>query len=144
MDNDFNFKQVPYNWPLCYVAECSRKDECLRHQAYLRIPSGLTCRPCVMPTALLKSPCPHFHPIRKVRMAVGFRNIVSELKEKDLHTIRIEMTTYLGSPATYYRYKRGEKLLTPAQQERIKKILQRHGYTSEVRFDFYRDTYEFL
>lgn len=144
MDNDFDFSQVPFNWPLCYVGQCPRHEECLRYQANLHAPKQVTTHPCVMPTALEYDSCPHFHPIRKVRAAAGFRYIVSELKEKDLYPIRVEMTAYLGSRATYYRYKNGQLLLTPAQQERIKKILQRHGYTNEVRFDGYQEIYQFL
>ena len=28
----FNFSQVPYNWALCYISECGRKEECMRYQ----------------------------------------------------------------------------------------------------------------
>ena len=144
MENDFDFSQVPFNWPLCYLSQCPRHEECLRYEAHRHAPKQVTTHPCVMPTALEHDRCPHFHPIRKVRAAKGFRYIVSELKEKDLYPIRVEMTAYLGSRATYYRYKNGQLLLTPSQQERIAKILQRHGYTNEVRFDGYREIYQFL
>ena len=28
----FDFNQVPYNWALCYISECCRKEECMRYQ----------------------------------------------------------------------------------------------------------------
>lgn len=143
MDNDFDFSQVPFNWPLCYISQCPRHSECLRYQAHQHAPRQMTTHPCVMPTVLEHDSCPHFHPIRKVRAAKGFRNIISELKEKDLHAIRVEMTIYLGSKTTYYKYKNGVKLLMPRQQEWVKRLLLRHGYTDEIRFDFYRDVYQF-
>ena len=143
MNNDINFQQVPFNWPVCYVAECSRRDECMRYQAHLLAPRRTTCHLCVLPTAMQYDQCPHFHAIRKVRAAAGFRNLFAELKEKHLHPVRIELTAYLGSKTTYYKYKNGERLLMPAQQEWVKKLLRRHGYTAEVRFDGYQDVYVF-
>ena len=142
MEKDFDFKQVPYNWPLCYLSECGRKEECLRYQVTPCVPKHVTNYPCMLPTVLKQEQCRYFHALRKVRAAAGFRNIVSELKEKDLHSIRMEITVYLGSKTTYYRYKNGEKLLMPRQQERIKKILLRHGYPDEIRFDGYREVYQ--
>ena len=143
MDNELNFQQIPFNWPVCYVAECSRREECLRYQAHRLAPQRVTTHPCVLPTAAQYEQCPHFHPIKKVRAAAGFRNLFSELKEKHLHAIRIELTAYLGSKTTYSKYKNGERLLLPAQQEWVKRLLRRHGYTEEVRFDTYQDIYLF-
>ena len=143
MEKDFDFKQVPYNWPLCYLSECGRKEECLRYQVTSCVPQQVTNYPCVLPTALEQGQCRYFHAIQKVRAAAGFRRIISELKEKDLYSIRREMTAYIGSQAAYYRYKRGERLLTPKQQEWIKKMLCRYGYDGEVRFDGYQDIYIF-
>ena len=143
MEKDFDFKQVPYNWPLCYLSECGRKEECLRYQVTSCVPRQVTNYPCVLPTALEQGQCHYFHAIQRVKAAAGFRNIVAELKEKDLYPIRVEMTAYLGCKSTYYNYRNGKKLLTPKQQEHIKKILQRHGYTDEIRFDGYRDIYLF-
>lgn len=143
MKKDFDFKQVPYNWPLCYLSDCGRKEECLRYQITSCVPKQVTNHPCVLPTALEQSQCRYFHAIRKVKAAAGFRRIISELKEKDLYSIRVKMIAYLGCKSTYYNYRNGKKLLTPRQQEYIKKILQQHGYTDEVRFDGYQEIYLF-
>ena len=53
-------------------------------------------------------------------------------------------TSYLGGNTTYYRYHNGERLLTPEQQEWIINLFRRHGYTDELRFDEYRDLYDFI
>lgn len=143
MEKDFDFKQVPYNWAMCYVAECSRKDECMRYQVYLRSPKGRTMSKCVMPNALLKNPCPHFHPIRKMRVAVGFTNIFNEVKAKDIAEMRKKMANYLGSTTTFYRYRKGEIQLTPWQQQWVRDMFRRYGYTGEVVFDGYKEVYIF-
>ena len=48
MDESFNFKDVPYNWGLCYIAECSRKEECMRYQVCASAPDEVTKNPCVL------------------------------------------------------------------------------------------------
>ena len=143
MDSDFNFKQVPRNWSLCYLSECPRHDECLRYQACLHAPDGRVYHRCILPSVLRRGDCQHFRPVEKVRAAVGFRNIFGKVLAKDITDMRKEMTAYLGSRATFFRYQRGDLLLLPAQQEWIQQMFRRYGYTDEVTFDGYRDMYVF-
>jgi hypothetical protein len=49
----------------------------------------------------------------------------------------------LGSHTSYYRYHRGEKLLTPEQQQWILDLFAQYGYTNELHFDSYRDMIDF-
>ena len=44
---------------------------------------------------------------------------------------------------TYYRYLRGERLLSPGQQDWICRLMERYGYSSDDRFDSYVDDYIF-
>lgn len=143
MDKTFNYNQVPYGWTLCYISECNRKEECMRYQVCLLAPKGLTKNPCVLPTVMQMDSCPHFHSIEVVRAAIGFRNIFSEVKEKHHASMRSEMAGYLGGGGTFYRYRNGERLLMPEQQEWIKKMFLRYGYTEEVVFDDYKNVYRF-
>ena len=144
MEQDFDFRLIPPYWAVCSLAACGRKDECMRYQACQAIPQGVTERFCVLPTVLRQERCPRFHPIKKVRAATGLQNIFADIKERHLAPIRSELTAYLGSRASFYRCRRGELLLTPAQQEWVKKMLRRYGYTEEVRFDIYKEVYQFL
>lgn len=143
MGNDFDFSQIPYNWALCYIAECSRKEECMRFQVCQDVPDELTKNPCVLPTVMRRNVCPHFHPISIVRAAVGFLHIFDEVKEKHHAAMRKELAGYLGGGGTFYRYRNGEQLLMPEQQEWIKKMFLRYGYTEEVVFDNYKNVYRF-
>lgn len=143
MDKDFDFKQVPHGWAMCYVEACPRKDECLRYQVYLNSPKGRTTNKCVLPAALLKEECPHFRSIRKMRVAIGFQHIFNKVLASDIATMRSEMASFLGCRATFYRYRRGDQPLTPRQQKWIQEMFRRHGYTDEVTFDKYEDVYIF-
>ena len=142
MEKDFDFSQITYYWSLCYIAECSRKEECMRYQVQLLAPQEMTHHSCVLPTVMQKDECPHFHPIQKVRAAVGFRKIFAEVKEKDHAPMRYELAQYLGRGGSFYRYRNGERLLMPNQQEWIKNLFRRYGYTEEVCFDGYKEVYK--
>lgn len=142
MDKDFDFKQVPYGWAMCYVEACPRKDECLRYQVYLSLP-GCMVNKCVMPAALRQPSCPHFRPIRKMRVAIGFQHIFNKVLASDIAIMRAELAAFLGCRATFYRYRRGDQPLNPRQQKWIQEMFRRHGYTDEVTFDQYKDVYVF-
>ena len=142
MDKDFDFKQVPYGWAMCYVEACPRKDECLRYQVYLSLP-GRTVNKCVMPGVLRQPSCPHFRPIRKMRVAIGFQHIFNKVLASDIATMRAEMASFLGCRATFDRYRRGDQPLNSRQQKWIQEMFRRHGYTDEVVFDKYKDVYVF-
>ena len=143
MDKDFDFRQVPRSWALCYVSECPRKQECMRYQACLQAPPVKYFGKCVMPNALLQESCPMFRPIQKVRVALGFHHIFDQVQAKDITQMRAELKDFLGSRTTFFRYQSGEKPLTPRQQEWICQLFRRHGYSDEIAFDSMKDIYIF-
>lgn len=143
LDLSFDFGQVPDRWALCGLSECSRKDECMRYQVCQHAPVDMTRGFCVLPTVLKKEVCPHFFPIEVVRAAVGFRGIFSEVKESDHVALRLEIASYLGRGGTYYRYRNGERLLMPEQQEWIRQLFRKFGYQAELDFDGYKMVYRF-
>ena len=143
MDQDFDFKQVPFHWELCYITECERKAECLRYQACLPAPPAAHRHPCILPTVLQQRQCPYFHAIQKMRVAVGFRYIFNKVLAKDIAAMRSDMAAYLGSTTTFYRYRNGEYLLNPRQQQWIRDLFRRYGYTHEVVFDDSKEVYVF-
>ena len=143
MDKDFDFRQVPRSWALCYVSECPRKSECLRYQACLQAPPAKYFGKCVMPNALKQEPCPMFRPIQKVRVALGFRYIFDDVKEKDVAQMRAELKDFFGSRTTCYRYQIGSRPLNPRQQQWMKDLVRRHGYSDDLVFDEYKDVYIF-
>lgn len=144
MDMNLDFREIPFDWVVCYVSECPRKQECMRYQVCQRMPKGgMTVSSCVLPLVLQQERCPHFHPILKVRAAVGFSRIFDEVKARHHAPMRSELAAYLGGGGTYYRYRSGKRLLMPEQQEWISQLFRRYGYTDEVVFDGYRDIYRF-
>lgn len=143
MENDFNFKQVPRSWALCYLSECPRHSECLRYQACLAAPDGRVYHKCILPSVLRQGPCQHFRPVEKMPMALGFRNIFNEVKAKDIARMRAELADFLGSTTSFYRYRNGLNPLTPLQQQWIRDMFHRYGYSDDLAFDGSKDVYIF-
>ena len=66
--------------------------------------------------------------VEVVRMAKGFHSLFNSFKSLDLrYDFRTQLTEYLGSKGTYYRYKDGERLLNPKQQQWILDFLKKMG-----------------
>jgi hypothetical protein len=60
---------------------------------------------------------------------------------KDYTTMRKTITRYLHGAKMYYEYMRGERPLSPEQQQWIKDYVKSLGYDWEVEFDGYFEAY---
>lgn len=139
INSDFNIDQLPPSWRFCFCDGCPKHNDCLRFQTGLLVPADRTCGDAVFPTAYKDGDCKHFKQIRTIHAAYGFGPLFREVKQKDYTPLRDMMKAYLGGHGTYYRYNRGERLLTPEQQEWIIGLFARHGYTENINFEHYRD-----
>lgn len=140
----FDFNLVPDWWAVCQNAGCPQAESCLRRVAAQSLPSSVTVWPCVMPGALKDGECAFYAKNEKVLIARGFKNMFARVKSRDdIYTMRRELTDYLGSKGTYYRYKEGERVLSPEQQQWILRLFAQHGYTDGLEFDEYTDGYDF-
>ena len=138
-----NIEDVPASWKYCFCEGCPQHDDCLRFQTGLLVPDKLTWGTAVYPTAYKNGDCPHFKAVRLMHAAYGFEPLFREVKQKDYTMLRDMIKKYLGSHNTYYRYNRGELLLTPEQQQWILQLFERHGYTENLHFEHYRDVVDF-
>jgi hypothetical protein len=142
MNIDFN--KIPSWWPLCPNAGCPQAADCLRHQALLQAPASVTHWPCLMPSAYNGTPCDYFIQARTVRLARGFADLMRGIRSRDTrHNTRMALTAYFGSRGSYYRYRDGERPLSPQQEQEVTAILRRNGITDEEPFDEYFDTFDY-
>lgn len=144
METDFQFSDVPTGYQLCFNKECPHKETCLRWVAANKVPNTLKWGPAVYPTALeADGKCPYFHKATPKRMAWGFGNLFYDVLQRDAKGIRIGLQEYLGGRSNFYRYARGEKMLSPEQQEWILDYFRKRGYTKNLTFQNYYVTYDF-
>ena len=142
-ERNFDFGRVPEGFALCFSTECPLREECMRHLAGRHAPDTLTRGLSVFPNAYRHGQCCHYRPIRPIKAARGFGDILANVRRSDYSTMRAELVKYLGTGGTFYRYRNGERLLTPEQQEWMRQLLRRYGYEDDVQFNSYVMTYDF-
>ena len=130
-----NMKDVPTIWPVCYLSECPRKEECMRFYIGERVPPTTTRWMSVLPHALKDGHCDHFATISKVTAMRGFGNIFANVQQKDLKAMQGSVMAILEGHSNYYRYRNGERLIMPEQHQAIKALFEAHGYDGNIAYN---------
>lgn len=140
----FKFKEVPKDWALCFRSECMFRENCQRWIAGTYAPKTLTLRMCVTPQCVRQdAPCRFYFKAEPLLMARGFGEIFRNVRHGDYRQMKDRLMAYLGSERIYYYYKNGTKLLSPTQQEWIRQLFKRYGYSEEVEFNEFEELYDF-
>lgn len=138
---EFDFTKVPSWYVLCYNNDCPLKADCLRYMAAKHAPSKLEIATCVMPKTLRDGQCRwHDKPTVKI-WAAGFSTLFDKVMKKDYTAMRKDITKFLHGVKIYYEYKRGDRALSPEQQQWIRNYVKSRGYEWEVEFDSYFEDY---
>ena len=141
ISQDFDFTRVPSWYVLCNNNNCPLKDNCLRHLAGKNAPDNLEIASCVMPKTLKNGDCRWFDKITIDVWAAGFTHLYDKVMKKDYTTMRKAITNYLHGAKIYYEYKRGERALSPDEQQWIRDYVKSMGYDWEVEFDRFFEDY---
>ena len=134
---EIRFNDVPRNWAVCFNGECPLKSECMRFQAAETMPDSVMTWRTIMPAAWKKGNCIAFVRKRVERKAYGLKHFLDHVEQKDYHWLREKTMDYLGGRTSYYRYNRGQKLLSEAQQQYLLQMMKRAGYEGKGEFENY-------
>ena len=142
MKEEIDFNQIPFDYPLCLNERFPQADGCLRQLSVESMPAEKDCWSIISPKRLatIKGDCPFFRSSRKVRYAKGFMNILDNLPYNQRRSIIVSLIAYFGQ-RTYYRSRKGERLLTPDEQQAVLNIIKRHNATTSQEFDGYEEDY---
>lgn len=141
--SDFDFKEVPPLWMLCFCEGCPHHTGCLRYVAGLHVPDNMPWGQAIYPSAYRNGNCKYFKEIRTINAAYGFKSLFKDVKQIHSKLLRDMIKEYLGSHGAYYRYNRGERMLTPEQQEWIINLFASYGYTEGIAFEHYKEVIDF-
>lgn len=133
-----NLTKVPHNYPICLNRQCPKASTCLHQLVEQEVADDIKFWLVISPKyqATLKGDCPHYRSNAKVRFAKGFMNILDNLPHKQM----IQVTSHLiahFSQRSYYRIRKGERLLKPAEQKTVIAIFKTCGVTGKLDFDSY-------
>lgn len=143
MEMKINFSQVPHGYPICLNRKCTQAGACLRQLIELSVPADIQCWTILSPTYLasLEGACPYYRSATKVRFAKGFIRLLEDLPYNQMRTVIAHLTRYFGQ-RTYYRVRKGERLLSPAEQQKVLSILGKYGVSGSPEFDAYVEEYD--
>lgn len=143
LSEKFDFSEVPSWYVLCFNSDCPRHEDCLRYLAGVNVPESMDTAKCVLPHKGRDGQCQWFDKTAVVTMASGFSHLYDKVLKADYTSMRKTITAYLHGTKQYYQYMRGERPLTPEQQDGIRKIVSSYGYDWEVPFDRFYRAYRF-
>ena len=143
MNEEFDYKQVHFQYIHCFNAGCTKADVCLRYLAGQHVPHTLPYLMCVNPATYPtgKATCTHFRTTEKIRLAWGLKNICDNVSYRTACAIRKQVKT-LFTKSTYYRILHEERALTPADQRAIAQVFVRHGVTTSPTYTRYTEEYD--
>ena len=143
MKEKIDFAKVPYQYAMCLNRQCPQANTCLRQLTEQSVPENIEHWVIISPKLLanIKGYCPHYRSNTKVRYAKGFIGILDCIPHKQMQTVVAHLMGYL-SRRTYYRTRKGERLLSPAEQQHILNILKNCGVTYPEKFDAYIEDYD--
>ena len=115
---------------------------CLRYKATLMIPADVMKWSILSPAYLaqIEGECPHYRSAEKVKYARGFVRMMSAMTVQQAHAFKGNIIATFGMNM-YYRMRRGERLITPTEQEEIYQMLEQQGVTTRPEFDAYEKDY---
>lgn len=142
MRTEINPERIPYEYALCLDSECPKAGNCLRRPAAESMTEKEEYWKIVSPKRLegMEGECPYFRSAQTVRYAKGFKNLLDCQPYNKRQEIAYDLASRFGQ-RTYYRLRKGERLLLPQEQQAVLNTVKRHGGDASLPFDEYADDF---
>ena len=129
---------------LCYNATCPRKDHCLHWLVGQWASDDTLYATVVNPYRkdVVAGTCTDYCSNAKVKMARGMLNFYENIPEGKAKAIRSDLIATFNK-TLYFKWRNGEKPITPEQQTQIASICRANGWTEPPVYDAYYDEYQF-
>lgn len=143
MEEEIDFSKVPFQYAMCLNRECPKAKTCLRQLAEQYAPDSKKEWIIISPKhlATFSHTCPYYRSNTKIRYAKGFIKMLENLPYNQMQTVILRLMSYFNR-RTYYRIRKGERLLHPSEQQALLNILRNCGITSPQEFDTYIEDYD--
>lgn len=139
-----NKHDIPTDFRRCVASGCAAAERCLRYQAYEASTETDASFWCINPKSAKPEEgeaCPHFCSAEKVRMARGFKQAMLSVPYGNVGNICREISQHFCE-RNYYHMRRGDRPITPREQQIIADALAKYGASTPIEFDAYY--YDFL
>ena len=131
------YKDIPSGYPLCLHGDCPMAASCLRQLAYRRHEELGTFLNLINPSKCSqRADCPYYVSNQPVRFAKGFVNIQKLMYPEQYAKFMTLLICHFGRNQ-YFKRRRGEIVLPPAQEKVVELALEKVGVTQPMEFDEY-------
>lgn len=135
--NTMTKNKIPGNYPLCMNGDCPVADTCLHQLAFRRHDELGTLLKLINPSQCTgASGCSYYRDCRPVRFAKGFTNFKEKMLPKQYDKFMTLLVCHFGRNQ-YFKRRRGEILLPPAEQDVVMTALEKAGVNQPMDFDTY-------
>lgn len=128
------------SYAVCFNGECPLHEHCLRWQAGCYVPEHPYSIRCFNPRYEQAGTehCPGYRSDQPQRVPYGMTRMYDDMPRVLEVTIKKRLIDAF-SRVMYYRYRRGERPITPDIAQKISSVCRECGWTAPVVFDRYRD-----
>lgn len=141
MIETLNYKEVPFHFVHCFLADCPEASSCLRYQVTRFLPADMRTVIILNPAFVSHSVgCKEYMSDTPVLYAYGMSKLFDEIPYAKAKTIKAEVVSKIGK-TQFYRMKNETIGISPLHQRAIKQIFQKYGIEAEPVFDRYEPVY---
>ena len=130
------FRSMASKYLVCHISDCPLSSRCLRYiVGRYADPSPLACL-TVNPLnpGVRETPCRMFREKVRVVMKRGMTNFYYNMPGHTERAIRYQLIETFGRKQ-YFQMRRGDRLITPDEQEQIAAVCRAHGWTAPLVYD---------
>lgn len=133
---------APNDFMRCANTDCKAAEGCLRACVWREAVTDAVAVPTLNPRlAVGGDECPYYRSAEPVRMARGFKHLQSRMLPGEYEAFRQKCIARFGR-TIFYRFRNGEKALSPGDQEVVSNEAARVGMKGNYSFDTYYETYD--
>lgn len=139
---------IPKDYIYCTATDgaCPRAPHCLRAIAYRQLtateaPAKLGPIRIVHPACVARAAdgCDYYRDSTPVRFARGMTNMFEDLPLKQARIVRRKVMTCFSCESYFYLSRKGERLITPAEQKAIRSSFRSAGVETAPQYDGYEE-----
>lgn len=128
----------------CMKTDCVHAKSCMRLQSFLSGEASESLITVVNPSLVGDgSLCPHRVEQAWVTYARGFVAVFDRIPQKVGRDIALSLSLIFGRNP-YYKLRRGERPISPADQDTIVKVFRKHGIDDPSIFDSFEEREEWI
>lgn len=141
-------QDIPKQYAYCFTGKgiCPKADTCLRAIAAQIIvdspeePDKVieSINPVYVQRLTPSDSCPFYRNNQPLRYAKGMTQLFEDLPLRQARSVRLQVMRCFSCTSYFYQSRKGIRLISPKEQEAIRRVFRSEGVNGEPKFDEYQ------